>query len=373
MDSLDPRGLMDVTGAGRRRVALFLALAATLALPSCRRAEPPLTGAAARSPEVRQALARAAETFQRGDFFHAEQSLRQALAGAPDDPDIALDLGDTLIRLSRSEAARDHYRAFLSRHPSASQVRLALGLTLITLGLWKEAAGELERTVSERPQDPSALYNLGSVLSRLGREEEAIVRLKAAAQLSPEDPSIAVALGMAYQRLGRISEAIGSLEKALSMDPDNVPALFTLGNCYARSGRRKEAQDALARFTRASSRKEKFLDEKRLFRAAQARANQFSRAGEDRKALDELLLYRRELESFAPFHQELGLAYLKLGRRAEARAALERAVSLDPSLLEAHGHLVVLYQEAGELDKAMKERRATEGRVASPPEAPSPE
>ncbi|HMC83123.1 MAG TPA: tetratricopeptide repeat protein, partial [Candidatus Polarisedimenticolia bacterium] len=225
MDSLDPRGLMDVTGAGRRRVALFLALAATLALPSCRRAEPSLTGAAARSPEVRQALARAAETFQRGDFFHAEQSLRQAHAGAPDDPDIALDLGDTLIRLSRSEAARDHYRAFLSRHPSASQVRLALGLTLITLGLWKEAAGELERTVSERPQDPSALYNLGSVLSRLGREEEAIVRLKAAAQLSPEDPSIAVALGMAYQRLGRISEAIGSLEKALSMDPDNVPAL----------------------------------------------------------------------------------------------------------------------------------------------------
>jgi tetratricopeptide (TPR) repeat protein len=358
--------------AAQRRIALVAAAAAILAFPSCRRTEPPLTGAATRSAEVRRVLARAAETSQRGDWVHTEEFLRQAHAGAPDDPDIALDLGDTLIRLGRSEAARTHYRAFLSRHPSASQVRLALGLTLITLGLWNEAAGELERAVTERPRDPSALLNLGSVLSRLGRDEDAVARLRAAERLSPEDPAIALGLGTAYERLGRIPEAIAELERAVARDPDNVPALFTLGHCYARAGRRKEAQDALARFTRASQRKEAFLDEKRLFRAAQAKANQFSRDGQDQKALDELLLYRRELEAFPPFQQELGLALLRLGRRQEARAALERAVSLDPSLLEAHGHLAVLYQEAGESEKAMKERRATEGRVAYPPQSASP-
>ncbi|PYQ11129.1 MAG: hypothetical protein DMH00_09130 [Acidobacteria bacterium] len=100
----------------------------------------PLTSANDRSPQVRSTLTEAETAYQRGNLPLTEQLLRKAYAGAPDDPDLALDLGDTLNRRQHMESARRHYDEFLERHPSATPVRLALGLTLMRLGQWDEAA-----------------------------------------------------------------------------------------------------------------------------------------------------------------------------------------------------------------------------------------
>jgi len=334
---------------------------------ACVRRETPLTGSSQRSPEVQEALARAEEAYQRGYPLRTEEFLRRAYRGAPDDPDIALDLGDTLNRLTRNQAALEHYREFLSRHPSARAVRLSLALTLIPLGRWDDAVVELERCVAEQPRESVAQLRLGSVLSRLGKSDAALPHLRAAVELAPGDSSALAALGVAYRHLGRIPEASAAFEKAVVLDPANVGALFNLGNCYARMGRETEAQETLERFVRASSGKERYIDEKRLFRAAQARAYELSEAGKEEKALEALLAYREQLKDFPPFQQELGVAYLRLGRRGEALLAFERAVSLDPALAEAHAHLMVLYQQDGQRDKAMRERAFVDRPVPSPP------
>ncbi len=350
------------------------AVAAATALLACagKPPEPPLTQARDRPSEVREYLVRAAEAHQRGYPLRTEELLRKASEAAPDDLDIALDLGDTLNRLGRNEAARAHYAAFLGRHPSSTQARVALGLTLLGLGRWEEAARQLRRAAEEQPRDPVAHSNLGSVLSRLGKNEEALAHLRAALEQSPSDPEIHAALGVAYLRLGRIPEATTALEKAVDLDPANATALHNLGNCYARSGRSLEAERVFERFARASRKKEEFIDEKRLFRAAQARAFELAQAGNDEKALEALLAYRESLRDFPLFHQELGVAYLKLGRSREAVSAFERAVELDPSLAESHSQLVALYQQAGEREKAMKAREAAARPASTPAPAPPP-
>ncbi|MCI0407504.1 MAG: tetratricopeptide repeat protein [Acidobacteria bacterium] len=323
-----------------------------------RPAEAELTSAKDRTPQVQSLLADAARAYQRGNLLLTQQLLLKAGAAAPDDPDIALDLGDTLNRLQHMESARQHYVEFLSRHPSASQVRLALGLTLMGLGRWEEAVNHIRRVTRELPQDQNARFNLGIVLARLGRTPEALAELRRAAKSSPPDPALLTELGITLMRAGEPAEAAKTLEQALSLDPDNVPALFNLGQCYGRLGRVDEAREALERFSLASGRRERYIDEKRLFRAAQARSDSLARVGKDEQALGALLAYRDSLADFPLFQQELGVAYLRAGRRQEAIAAFERAVAKDSSLTESHAQLAGLYQQAGEGDKAMRARQA---------------
>jgi tetratricopeptide (TPR) repeat protein len=244
-------------------------------------------------------------------------------------------------------------------------VRLALGLTLMGLGRWEESASQIQRAVAERPADPIARFELGIALVKLGRYADALPHLKRVAVESATDPAAFTELGIALMRLNRLDEAARELERSVARDPRYVPALFNLGHCYARLGRSAEAREALMRFSQASGEKEKYIDQKRLFQAAQGRSDALVREGKDEKSLEALLAYREALESFGPFQQELGVAYLRLGRKEEAIAAFERAVSREPFLTEANAHLAVLYQQEGLSDKAMKARLAAAHAVAS--------
>ena len=342
------------------RLAAWWLAGIVLLAADCRSrpAEAVLTSAKDRSPQVQSVLAEAAGAYQRGNLALTQQLLLEASGAAPDDPDIALDLGDTLNRSQRMESARQHYVEFLERHPSASQVRLALGLTLMGLGRWEESADQIRRVTRELPEDRNARFNLGIILARLGRTPQAVEQLRIAAQGSRPDPAVLTELGIALLRVGEPAEAEEAFQKALALDPGNVPALFNLGQCYGRLGRGDEARAVLERFSAASGTREKYLDEKRLFRAAQSRSDSLAREGKDDQALRALLAYNGQLAGFPLFQQELGVAYLRAGHRQEAIDAFERAVASDPSLTESYAQLAALYQQRGESDKAMRSRQA---------------
>lgn len=316
-----------------------------------------MTSAKDRTPQLQALLSEAGDSFRRGDLLRTQALLAKARAAAPDDPDIALDLGDTLNRLQRMDAARQQYADFLARHPSAAQVRLAYGLTLMGLGRWEDSAQEILRVTREIPEDLNARFNLGIAFARLGRYEEAVPQLERATRAQPPDPAVFTEMGNALLKTGKLPEAEKAFRQALTLDPDNVPALFSLGQCYERMGRSVEAQQAQERFFAASGSKEKYLDEKRLFRAAQSRSEILQREGKHPEALAALLAYRDSLAAFPPYQQELGIAYLRLGRVAEAIAAFEKAVAGDASLTQAHAQLAILYQQTGQIEKAMRERQ----------------
>ncbi len=343
-----------------RLVRASLVLAAFLAAGCSRKSGPeaPLTTTQQRSSELQAILSEAAVAYQRGNLTLTEEALRRASALAPDDADLALDLGDTLTREQHLDAARQHYESFLARHPSSTAVRLALGLTLTGLGRWEDAAREMGQVVERTPEDPVARLNLGIVLSKLGRYREAVEQLRRTVDLSPTDPVAVKELGSALMSSGNLQDAATSLEQAVALDAGSAPAWFALGGCYSRLGRKAEAAAALAHFSETSQGKERFLDQKRLFRAAQGRAETLSLDGKAEEALAALLAYRDALQDFPLFEQELGIAYLRLGKRPEAIAALERAVAGDRTLREAYGHLAVLYQQQGDTDKAMRARRS---------------
>ena len=122
-----------------------------------------------------------------GRWSLAEQDLKQALALAPEEPEVLNYLGYTWV--DRGE-------------------RLA------------EALGMLERAVRLRPRSGAIVDSLGWAQYRLGNFAEAVQTLERAAELEPGDPTINDHLGDAYWRTGRKVEAHFQWRRVLSLEPE---------------------------------------------------------------------------------------------------------------------------------------------------------
>jgi predicted Zn-dependent protease len=109
----------------------------------------------------------------------AEKALRQALAKAPDDPEVVMHMGRTLMALEREEEAQsfmDKYRAI--RPQVLPGVRKQFGMIeLATLSTPEQREREIERFrsgVREHPDRPDYQMHLASLLMADKKNEEAL-------------------------------------------------------------------------------------------------------------------------------------------------------------------------------------------------------
>ena len=116
-------------------------------------------------------------------FDEAEKAFRSELANNPEHPLALAYLGDTEIRLNRSD----------------------------------EAVPYLEHAVRIQPSIAIAHVDLGVIYEGQGRKDDAVRELKTAEKLSPDDPSIHWRLGRFYQSMGRKAEAKAEFDKTRNM------------------------------------------------------------------------------------------------------------------------------------------------------------
>jgi|GEM_PF-1545664 len=127
----------------------------------------------------------------------------------------------------------------------------------------------------------------------------------------PDDPLVWATLGGLYKNAGAESKAERAFERTLELDPTNVAALMYVA----------EKEQAEGDFDRARELLEL--------------------AAESMPPGNAYLLYYR-----------LGLLEEEVGRDAEAISAYEKSIEERGSYWNAHFRLAVLYERAGELDKA---------------------
>lgn len=195
---------------------------------------------------------------------------------------------------------------------------IAQGDAAAAAGRMEDAAARYSTALAVQPDNTLARsrlgfvrYNFGNAHRRAGDREAAIEAYRSALALNPGIADAHNNLGITLQELGRLDEAVAAFRAALAINPALAPVLTNLGNALRAGGAADLAADALAR------------------------------AAQDGTA------------DQAPAFNSLGVAQFDRGRIADALAAFRRAVTLDPSYVDAHVNHGHALRATGRLDDAV--------------------
>lgn len=191
------------------------------------------------------------------------------------------------------------------------------------------AAAPVADSLSDREAARACLATADELLAN-GHDPEALALLERARALDPAvEPAVVHKLAVLYDRTGDALRARAEYDKALAARPRDADLLSDVGYFYYRRGNWAEAEG--------------------WFRKALAEQPRHERAGVNLGlTLAELRRYDESFRAFeqavgpAAAHANVGAVLARQGRRAEAAAALEQALALEPDLPQARALLTAV-------------------------------
>ena len=214
-----------------------------------------------------------------------------------------------------------HAAAIATQDPCAD---LFLGVALLEVGRADSAVAALRRAMFRNPQDADLHFFIGTILQRGGQLQEAARVLTGVLKMKPDLAAAQFNLALTYSDQGMIAEAKAAWLTYLRQHRDDGDAWNGLAWMYYQRGALSDASvynDSSVRLGGARG-QQSYLD---------TRANILLDSGNPEKALetwDQAAVASSEPAAYV----EIGraMASLDLGRTAEAIAAYERGIALDP-------------------------------------------
>lgn len=273
----------------------------------------------------------------------------------PELPKIALDNLAPPVRTVIQEA----YDAVVA-HPRDASTNARLGMALHAYSFFREAEVCYRRAHLLDPASFRWAYYLGSAQADAGHWGDAAATFREAARLNPEYLPMQLKWGGCLLASGRWQEAAEVYEAILEKHPDSAAAHYGLGRVRAV---RKDLEGAVESFRKAS---QLFPDYGAVHYAL---AHTCKRLGKMDQAVEYLTLYQRNKTSGPNVEDQLwdelralnvnpadqmrlGMELGRRGKWAEAAAALEKALRINPQLVEVHVSLISLYARLAQFDKS---------------------
>lgn len=324
-------GQLELT-AGRAEAAAALFQEVLRAQPSATQAHFPLGQALkrlGREAEARVQLEKAAARQQSiggrarcADRFEAE--LGQLMTGAA----ALIQRGVAAKRAGNRDLAVEEFRRAIAAAPGDPVAHQALARTLAEMGRFAEAAPPFRQALALDPTSVERRTDLAIVLENLQQNAEALGLYRSAIKEQPEN--LPARLGVARLLIATKDPAgaLREVDEVLRRNPQHLQARGLRGSVLAMLGRGQEAQQELAR-----------LVDDLPANAVEERLNLawgLALMGDNDRAKRHL---RRVAENAKVDPRVQALAYFRLGTLAArandpagARAELERALTLDPTL-----------------------------------------
>ncbi len=152
-----------------------------------------------------------------GDLNSASAFYQRAAQLAPKDPKPLADLGALMAKTGSLPAAVEAYRAALARAPSDWRIELELGRLALRLDRPQDALSHFEAVKHAHPQ--AAAYNgIGVTEDLLGDHAAAQNAYKEGLKDTPDDPTLRNNLGLSQGLAGDYTAAIATLS-ALTASP----------------------------------------------------------------------------------------------------------------------------------------------------------
>ena len=305
----------------------------------------------------------------------------QALAAAPENPEVIEAVGRALLNLDRLEEAEASFLDALELDPEWVGPRMGLAMVALRRDEPFKIVHHLERAIETDPEYPDAYVELGRYYGAMAEPALAKATFERWTARHPEDADMLINAGLTafdaadyaqaldffekateaalveeqksgartfrantLDMLGRYDEAVEAYEEVIAETPEWWEAHANLGICHARNGQPARAEAAFRRGLEDCPGSPEIRDELAAHLLSERRdLPEALRLSEEAVALgrDEI----RHLHT-------LGEARLAIGDEAGAAEAYSAMLALDPENPEAHLELGLLYEARGEAREA---------------------
>jgi tetratricopeptide (TPR) repeat protein len=236
------------------------------------------------------------------------------------------------------------YVQALKGNPGSRRFLEALASASLRQGDLAAAVGYYRQLIAMDPELPKAHGDLGVALCRSGDYYGAVTELKIALSTDSVNVTYVNSLGQAYVKLERRPQAEKCFNDVLRLDPENIGARVQLG--------------ILAYQSNDFPRAEKYLKGVLAITPSETEARYYvGLVALGKGELAEAEKHFHELETLTrndarPFFG-MGLVFAKRqGQADKAIKYFEKAVEVDPKLLDARWELAKLHESVGDKDQA---------------------
>ena len=198
--------------------------------------------------------------------FNARESLMQirqdyqaAIAAAPDDLELRVNLARIQWMLGDHPAVEKQVRWLLERDPNHAEWQAGLGDALFDQGRFAQALEPFRKAIRLKPDLDGPWNGLGSSLANLGRFAEAEEVYRDLLDRRPDEPQGHRRLGDLLARRGERDEAIEHYLRWSELEEDNPAAHATVADMLAGRG---DVTEAIDRYVQAVQLAEKAGDAK---------------------------------------------------------------------------------------------------------------
>ena len=193
-----------------------------------------------------------------------------------------------------------------------------------------------------------AHYLAGVYYQRNGRDEEAAKEFRKASDLLPESPTLNIRLVQFYIDVQDFENAEVMCRRVLEQAPNDASLWIILATLYQQQQKHEDAANALEKAMQLKP--QSLEDFEGLLRVGEL--------SNDRITTIDVLRKLAELVPDSPIvHLRLGVSLARTENGADAKVELERALELDPSLMEARSFLGMVYLDEDENEAAAEQFR----------------
>jgi tetratricopeptide (TPR) repeat protein len=291
--------------------------------------------------------------FKASAYEEAEKAFRDVLRLSPRHAHAKAQLGNALLgearggNTSKMREAAEAYRSAVSENPNDVELRFNFAFTLARTGDEEGALREYREVVRLAPDFPQAHFFLGITAFQLGKWDEAVTSFNVAAKGGQSDFDLQYFLGSTLIKKGDHELARKRLEIAARMNPEHPGVHFQLAAIYRAQADKERAASEQRSFRDLTSRQETKWRADALERAAERSLEQGDLA-QGISALSQAFDARPD----SIVARNLALAYLQQGNRVKAQEYLEKALTLSPGDAVAYNYLGLLMAGNGNLDLA---------------------
>ncbi|MBI1789822.1 MAG: tetratricopeptide repeat protein [Acidobacteria bacterium] len=270
----------------------------------------------------------------------AARELGEAARLAPAIAEIHLNLGLVHHRRQDWKAAVSSLETAFKLNAKLRGVRDLLGFDYLMLGSLGPAKQNLETALAEDSGNTDARLWLGLAEIELAEYRAATDHLELVRKARPKDPDVLFYLGRCYDRL-----AAQARDDLLAAAPDSARAHMAAAEFAAFNGRPKEAIQEYEQVIRINP---KLPGIHAAIAELHADANEFDKA--EAAYQEELKLAPQNARN----NYRYGLVLANLGQADQAITHLERAVTIEPGLIDAQLQLGKVLLQQGQLERAEK-------------------